>query len=45
MRAESDKFEALFIWLTVDQNDIGPDMAVTITFPVAGKSMIVEFGR
>jgi hypothetical protein len=36
MRAKAHKFEAVFIRLAVDENEIRPDVAVAVIVPFAG---------
>ena len=40
MRAKAHQFEALVIRLAVDQNEIGPDVAVAVIVPFAGQWVI-----
>jgi hypothetical protein len=40
MRAEAHEFEGRGVWLAINQNEVGPDMAVAMIVPLAGKPMI-----
>jgi hypothetical protein len=40
MRAKAHKFEAVFIRLAVDENEIRPDVAVAVIVPFAGQWVI-----
>ncbi len=43
MRTETHKLQDLGIWFSVDQYEIGFNMAIAVVFPGAGKRMIAVF--
>lgn len=45
MRTETHKFQDLGIWFSVDQHEIGFDMAIAVIFPGTGKCMITVLFR
>ena len=40
MRAQPDKFEARVVRLAVDQDEVGPDVAIAVIAPLAAKRVI-----
>ncbi len=40
MGAKADEIKACFVRFAVDQNEIGPDVAVAVILPLAAKGMI-----
>ena len=40
MRAEPDKLKARVVRLAVDQDEVGPDVAITVIAPLAAQRMI-----
>ena len=40
MGTQADEIEARIVRLAINQNEIGPDMAVAVIIPLAGKCMV-----
>jgi len=40
MRAEPDELQDFIVGFAIDQDEIGPDMAVAMIFPFAGECMV-----
>lgn len=40
MRAETHELQLSVIWLTVNQHQIRPDMAIPVVFPATGQRMV-----
>ena len=40
MGAEADEFEAVVVWLSVDQDQVGADVAVAVVGAVAGQGVV-----
>jgi len=40
VRAKAHKFEAVVIWLPVNEHEIGPDVAVAVIVPFTGRCVI-----
>ena len=42
MRAEPDELQAGFVWLPVNQDEVGSDVAIAVIVPLAAERVIVR---
>lgn len=42
MRSQPHQLQGLFIRLAIDEDEVGPDMAIAMIFPIASQCMVAE---
>jgi hypothetical protein len=45
MRAKADQYKGLWIRLAIDQQQVGPDVAITMILPLAKQQVVVKARR
>lgn len=45
MGAQSHELEHIWIWFAVDQNEIGPEVAIAEVFPLSAERMVAKLCR